>query len=85
MTTEIDLNAPLKTADLQAMVLTASASLAEIWMSGTPELQPHVQYGATIELTATLAPMLALRLEMVDSNGARMLLAEKKLVPFMPN
>ncbi|MES2842466.1 MAG: hypothetical protein V4794_19480 [Pseudomonadota bacterium] len=83
--TNIDTNAPLTTDDLQAMVLTSAATLAERWMAGCPELQPHIQYGATIEMGVTLAPLLELRLELIDSNGTRMLIAQKKLTPSMPN
>lgn len=64
----------LTTADLQAMVLTASAELASRWMAERPDqgqgLRPHLLAGAGVELLVQLAPSPAVGLRLVDSDGS---------------
>lgn len=62
------------TADLSAMVLTASAELASRWIAGRQDrgasLRPHMEAGAGVELLVQLAPSVAMSLRLVDSDGS---------------
>lgn len=73
----------LTTADLRAMVLTASAELASRWLSEQPDqgaaLRTHMVSGAGIELLVQLAPSPALGLRLVDSDGSYVAIASHVL------
>lgn len=64
----------LTTAELQALVLTASAELANRWIAEQPDkgtvLCTHIASGAGIELLVQLLPSAALGLRLVDSDGS---------------
>ncbi|MEO6269836.1 MAG: hypothetical protein ABIP08_05995 [Lautropia sp.] len=72
------LDVPFDLPMIQAMTVTAAAELAQRWLAKLPDAHTHMAAGAGIELLVRLKPAAALQPLLVDSDGGRLILAERK-------
>ncbi len=70
-----DLDQPLTTLHMQAMLITLATELATRWIERVPGARDHIAAGAGVILEVTLQPEPRLELLLVDSDKSRIPLA----------
>lgn len=60
--------------DLQTVAFISTAELAARWISHMPDVQPHINAGAGIEVVMTMRPTTVIKLFLANSDDTRILI-----------